>query len=846
MGIITLLISLVFSCNFISSTITTNYLSMHPTCLSMPTPKIYPKKDINPLFTFNDNYIASYHANNTPVMINVKIGTNDLNLGNQIYWAYDGGIMGMGLPFKWTYTFDTNIPNSATTQAINLSNIGYDDNYQAIRLVSLVNLNQFNTFVNDFFNDATIKLPYHMLIACKPYSSVSNYITLPGHYYIHNPGVTFSKWITYKLFSAPVFNIIGSKLWNVAFPITSNKLFLDMNLTSCQNTYSYKLFFVKQLDRYMLSQGPINFNYQPAYSDPVIGNIQLNITGLMPNYYCFNPQDLFEINAPNDLTTNQWAYTSFPTLKFSVNNYLLTAFYDANLIAQLVNIINEYAAKVHNQTLLNLNNELWTKDLWSKYLATQIFSLVNNSETYNQATNTLALNLNKNLAVQSLINYLQLTLTKNHLAWWNFYLRRLSGVNTSLNLTTTNCINLYQTLLNTYQHSTIKYTLSTQKSVITYSLTYQNLSIALNANNCSKYVLPYDYYYEILNAEFILGNYRQWWDYSQEEFDILKYPQVINNYQINLPNSNLIKTSSVGIGIFPLQLFKQIPSLTLFNLEQTYHLTSSELTKTINVFNANYDSSVNTFNNYLNNKLTNSLIDLAIYHTFFSFFGGNESIISYCNQYGFDNNLLANSNNSLLSDFNVQVVNAKKGIYSVTFNMNNLVDFIPLIAARCFYVPTLMQLQDYASTLKGFFYLSPSLLNPPPPVKKNTVNPTSIPSPVKVISPPVKKITSPPTPIKKVDIPPTKVKKVIVKPAPKPIVVHHIQKKMLPKPIVIPTPIAKPIVVNNQPSVLKATVIPSWGYFLIVLPIVLVILGIALFFTYLKVKALIAKKKQKG
>ncbi|MBP5783811.1 hypothetical protein J6W32_04440 [bacterium] len=55
----------------------------------------------------------------------------------------------------------------------------------------------------------------------------------------------------------------------------------------------------------MLSQGPINFNYQPAYSDPVIGNIQLNITGLMPNYYCFNPQDLFEINAPNDLTTNQ-------------------------------------------------------------------------------------------------------------------------------------------------------------------------------------------------------------------------------------------------------------------------------------------------------------------------------------------------------------------------------------------------------------------------------------------------------------------------------------------------------------------------------------------------------------
>ncbi|MBP5783810.1 hypothetical protein J6W32_04435 [bacterium] len=46
-----------------------------------------------------------------------------------------------------------------------------------------------------------------------------------------------------------------------------------------------------------------------------------------------------------------------------MNNYLLTAFYDANLIAQLVNIINEYAIKVHNQTLLNLNNELWTKDL---------------------------------------------------------------------------------------------------------------------------------------------------------------------------------------------------------------------------------------------------------------------------------------------------------------------------------------------------------------------------------------------------------------------------------------------------------------------------------------------------
>ena len=85
MGIITLLISLVFSCNFISSTVTTNYLASHPTTLqSINTRSLKPQK-FNPIFTFNDSYISSFHEQTTPAMLSVKINTNNLNLNNKIY-----------------------------------------------------------------------------------------------------------------------------------------------------------------------------------------------------------------------------------------------------------------------------------------------------------------------------------------------------------------------------------------------------------------------------------------------------------------------------------------------------------------------------------------------------------------------------------------------------------------------------------------------------------------------------------------------------------------------------------------------------------------------------------------
>ena len=828
MGIITLLISLVFSCNFINCTVSTNYLASHAVALTFsPIPKAW-RAYTNQLFLFNDNYIASYHANNTPVTIGVKIDTSNLNLNNKIYWVNDyGGVMGSMLPLKWTYSFNVNVPNTSMTQAINLNKIGYDYTWTAAPLSFLTNLNELNSFANNFFNNATIKLPYKMLIACTPYSEVTNYFTLKGPYYVHNPNLTFSKWVTYKLFNAPHFNLFNMRFANLMFPMTKNNLFLDINLSNCQANYQFQLGFVGQLDRYMVCLGDnLNYHYQPTYSNDVIGYVNFTISDLLPNEYYFNPQDLFFINQPDSLNSSGWAYTSFPKLQFSLNQFLLTRCYDANLVAQLVDIINTYANSIHNQELLNLSNELWTKGLWSSELATKVFNLVNNDQTYNATTNTLAVNFQKNVAVQSLINYLQMALANNQPAWWYSYLQRICKTKTPLNLTPTNCINLYQTLLRTYQNSKIQYTFSTITSTAQYTITYQNLSIALNANNCCKYVLPYDYYYQIIGATFAMGNYTQGLNISGVEFSILKYPQVINNYQVNLPPANSIVHAYLGVDAFQLQLLNNIPSLTLFNLEQTYHLTSSELASQIKAFNANYNCSIATFNAYLQKPLTKSLIDLALYQTYFNLFSNDDDIIQYCNQYGFDNNLLASSNNSLLSNFQIEVYNAKKGIYSVNFNINNLINYLPLIDDRCFYVPTLMELQDYSTPVQGFFYLSPSILNPAPtPVKKATTVPATK-KPVKVTPVPIKKVVH--TTPKKVPITP-------------PI------KKVYPpaKPLIVPKPVIKPIVINNnQPILTKTTAVPPWGYFLIVLPIILVIVGFGCYLAYLKLKTLSFKKNK--
>ncbi|MBQ3621811.1 hypothetical protein II941_03445 [bacterium] len=45
-------------------------------------------------------------------------------------------------------------------------------------------------------------------------------------------------------------------------------------------------------------------------------------------------------------------------MQVSVNQTLLTVCFDANIIAQLFNIINNYALSTNNQTLLKLNQEL--------------------------------------------------------------------------------------------------------------------------------------------------------------------------------------------------------------------------------------------------------------------------------------------------------------------------------------------------------------------------------------------------------------------------------------------------------------------------------------------------------
>ena len=838
MGIITLLISLVFSCNFISSTVTTNYLASHPTTLqSINTRSLRPQK-FNPIFTFNDSYISSFHEQTTPAMLSVKINTNNLNLNNKIYWAnQDGGVMGGMVPLKWTYQFDTNIPASSTTYQFSFNHLGYNSNWKQLNLQQVLNINEATSFVNNFFNNATIKMPYKMLIACTPYSDITNYFTLKGPYYTHQPnGLTFSKFITYKLFQAPSFN----DLWRwgqVDLPITKNNLFLDLNLSNCQDSYDCTLNGIGQLDRYMVCLGNnLNYNYSAHYSHDVSTNIDLKITDLLPNLYYFNPQLLFQINPPSVLASNGWAYTTFPTLQISVNQSLLSCFYGANLIAQLATIINNYATNTNNQTLLKLNQELWNDKLWSRKLATNIFSLFDNKQTYNHTTNTLALTLNKNVDSQSLMNYLQMALNNKVPARWEQFID-YQAHDKLLTLTPVNCINLYQTLLRTYQNCKIQYTFLTNNSSVNYSLSYPNLMISLNANNCSKYVLPYDYYYDVFSATYTLNNCNINWIIN-DQFDIVKYPQVITNYVVNNQTEPINPSNQVKI--IPLTLFSSLPSLTLFNLEDKYKLTSNQLTTIINEFNNNYNSSVNTFNNYLNNQVTLSLIKLAIYHSFYSLFS-SKNIIDYCNQYGFDNNLLANNNSSLFSDFAISPVDSKLGIYQVQFAINNEFDFEQLLADDYLQVQGVITLVNYQSIVNGYFYLANDILHPTPkPVKKVIVvpKPTPINPPVKVVPKPVPKL--PPKPVPKI------IKKKVITPLPikKPVI--HIS-----KPVVKPTPIipkvTKPIIINRNQTVniAKEEAIQPWGYFLIVLPLILLILGFAGFFTYLKVKALIHRKKQK-
>lgn len=85
MGIITLLISLIFSCNFINSTLTTNYLTSHPAQLFLNKQLVPKKQAISSLFNFNDNYIQTYHEQTAPAMLSININTKNLNLNNKIY-----------------------------------------------------------------------------------------------------------------------------------------------------------------------------------------------------------------------------------------------------------------------------------------------------------------------------------------------------------------------------------------------------------------------------------------------------------------------------------------------------------------------------------------------------------------------------------------------------------------------------------------------------------------------------------------------------------------------------------------------------------------------------------------
>lgn len=85
MGIITLLISLIFSCNFINCTVSANYLASPSINLALsPIPKKW-DANTNQIFRFNNSYIASYHADNTTAAVGVKINTSNLNLNNKIY-----------------------------------------------------------------------------------------------------------------------------------------------------------------------------------------------------------------------------------------------------------------------------------------------------------------------------------------------------------------------------------------------------------------------------------------------------------------------------------------------------------------------------------------------------------------------------------------------------------------------------------------------------------------------------------------------------------------------------------------------------------------------------------------
>ena len=824
MGIITLLISLIFSCNFINSTLTTNYLTSHPAQLFLNKQLVPKKQAISSLFNFNDNYIQTYHEQTAPAMLSININTKNLNSNNKIYWANEyGGIMGGMVPLKWTYQFNTKIPNSSASYQFNFSNFGYNCNFQQLRLGQVVNLFQANAFVNNFFDNAEIQLPYKMLIACTPYSNISNYFTLKGTYQTHQPiGLNFKKFVTYKLFDVPSFNQFQN-LINISLPVTKNNLFLDVNLSKCQNSYQYFVTNIGQLDRYMVCLGDnLNYQYKAHYGNYTSTNIALKIADLLPNLYYFNPQLLFQINDPDSIATNDWAYTNFPSLKVSVNQTLLTVCFDANIIAQLFNIINNYALSTNNQTLLKLNQELWNDKLWNCNLATNIFNFLANKQTYNSTTNTLVLKINQQVDIQSLINYLQMALSKKQVAKWVWWLVQ-STHDSSLMLSSLNCINLYQTLLTTYQKSKISYTFITSNSTATYSLTYPNLMISLNASNCSKYVLPYDYYYQIANARYQLNNYYENFVLNNQ-FDIIKYPNVITNYVVN---NQIEPINQNQVKIIPLTLFNSLPSLTLFNLEQEYKVSSTQLNNVITQFNANYNSSINAFNNYLNNPLTLGLIKLAIYHSFYSLFS-SQNIINYCNQYGFDNNLLNATNSSLFSNFRISSVNSKLGIFQTQFAINNQLDFMQLLDDDYLEVNGVITLNKYHSIVNGYFYLSNNILH-------------QINHPIKKVVPVVK-----PTPIvhSNKDKPPPVQNhpKKVVQPVPN-------KKELIPvtKPTSIIPKVSKPVTTNNhqpiQPN--KPQSIPPWGYVLIVLPLILLGLGFVGFYGYLKIKTLIIKKKQK-
>lgn len=644
-----------------------NVNSIHPTNhvakrINDHTENVLSQENNN--LTFQNAYIAEYKSEDNDLTLTANINTSNLNLTNTFYFVNYYGPMCSYVPLKWKYNFEVNLPNTSQTYVLNPSKFTYDN--LTNETLSFHNLFSYQTnildLLNNFFNNSSCDLPTVLVQYCEDWNDVSDLLSLGSSFKWYDPDLNFTQYEWEKLFHLNGSINLPSNFSNLNVTSTKNNLFAMLNLQNLNSSYNFNV-NVAEINRdfvNLTAQGNCNVQYDNNFAVP----IQISIANNLDDYFTFNP-NLLLVQSSLSTLDNNLPYTTLPNLNFNLNTNLLNALFTANLAAQLYDLLENI---FNNSSLNNLLNELWNKNLFSLINIQYLLNYFGNW-SYNPTDNNLSIQFTSNINVNNIINLLQTILSNNKdQASWNTTINNLA--NSQINLTPLQYINLYQTLLTTYQNAKFEIYFQTKSSEQEIAINYENLMIKLKNTLLNQIILPYEDIFLISKVLFVENNETQNMTLTNNEIKLIKYPTLLN-YQINennwitYKNLNLIPLTSLNLNA---------NSVIFANLETELNLTSAQLINLIDTFDANYKTST-WITSILKNNAELEILKIDVMYSIFNLWNTNSTFLNFLTNNNFNTNLFLNNNQSFIS--NVQISNCNLssiGIFNLSFDLNNEIE----------------------------------------------------------------------------------------------------------------------------------------------------------------------------